>query len=688
MKINRFNIKALALAGCSMALVACSENSWNDKLDGFKEPSITQVENVSYTLTDADYASIAGLSDNKALAGEALAGALKAVGTQHYFTPEIKAADYIPAFLSSSNFKYFTLSKGSSINVTYNESVAPSPEIAELTGVKEYVFSDEAYQMVYDSDSDYAASFSPSHSAAKYIPVVLNDYFDDAEKGDYLVVNYNTSDVDPVFSGQPTPPTPEFTMSNVLGTAKSGDNLDINGVVTAKCSRGYILSDASGSILVYSSPFDYASVEVGDQLVVSSAITNYGNGLQIALGSATIEKVGKQAYSYPSPVTLDPAYLATAASNTTPVPAVYGVMEGSVSLSGNYINIGLGSDKVRGSVYYASDDVKAQFADGSNVRIYGYFTSTSGKTEPYNCNIVVTKVEPLTKASVKHRVVKIPSVNTNALYTFDGSKWVAVNSNVVVLQPSDYTAMGQNYGNLSASAPASKYLPTCLKLKFPYAQKEDTKFVLYKYYDSGAKVTSYVCDEYGFDGSEWAQVKDYVTVTGQFVKQENNWVYDPSVTITLPNTKGNAVSQAFYQACVDWVYQNIDKPLGSTDIKSGVGYVTTYGNNEYYSGTSAYQCNVDLRAASAKAQYAAGYEGMSDEEVVALMKERLLNQVMPGALSILYPDATPVSGVEVIYTIYFYTYTGTAEGPFKATFEVTGKGEFKFLECSWNQVEL
>lgn len=122
MKINIFDKKTLAMLGCATLLAACSENSWNDNLDGFEVPGITQVETVSYTLTDDDYATLAGLSDNKALAGDALSQELKAVGTQHYFTPEIPASKYVPAFLANSKFPYFTLTKGSAIKVTYNEA--------------------------------------------------------------------------------------------------------------------------------------------------------------------------------------------------------------------------------------------------------------------------------------------------------------------------------------------------------------------------------------------------------------------------------------------------------------------------------------------------------------------------------------------------------------------------------------
>ena len=55
----------LLLLACTALLAGCSENSWNDHLDGFEKPGIgTGVENVTYTLTEADYKSIASNSAN------------------------------------------------------------------------------------------------------------------------------------------------------------------------------------------------------------------------------------------------------------------------------------------------------------------------------------------------------------------------------------------------------------------------------------------------------------------------------------------------------------------------------------------------------------------------------------------------------------------------------------------------
>ena len=74
---------------------------------------------------------------------------------------------------------------------------------------------------------------------------------------------------------------------------------------------------------------------------------------------------------------------------------------------------------------------------------------------------------------------------------------------------------------------------------------------------------------------------------------------------------------------------------------------------------------------------------MTDDEVVALEKKRFETEVFPAALSILHPDAMPVSGLTVLYTINFYYYTGTTQ-PATIVYEVTGPAKFTFVSCTWN----
>lgn len=678
----KFKISNMLMCGAAaLTLASCSENSWNDLyLDGFDgKDAPTQVERVDYTLTAADYAALADNSANKALAAaDGVSGDLAAVKSQGYLNAGIPAASYIPNLLKDQNFRYFALSDGSAINLTYREA-GELPEIMKaLNGAGEYTVSDEDYQQVYGSADDYAASFSPSHPASKSIPAILKNAVT-AEKGDYIVVNYNTSTSDPVFNQPSTPPTPGFTMSSVINSSLcAGDDVTINGVVTAVCNAGVIVSDNTGSLLVYASGFPAADYKVGDQVIATGTLSSYKNCLQLPY-SDNLQKVGEQSYTYPTPVTLTPDYLLAAGGNTEPVPAIYGTMTGTVNISGNYINIAFdGRTDVRGSVYNAPDAIKALLQDGEKVTMQGYFTQTSTSGTTTNCNFIVTKVEKAAAAkrhNARRKVVALPATACCAAYTFNGEKWEAAGADVTVLQPTDYTAMGSTYGNLSNNQPA-QYLPTYLKRTFPYAQAEAEKYVVYKYYASGS--TTYACSQWTFNGSDWEDsisTGGVRTVTNQFVRRNGTWQLDPSVEFTLPAGKGQPLSTQFYQACVDWVKANVE---------GGADYVTSYGNNDYYTGASAYQGNIDLRAASAVSQNPSAYTGMSDDEIVALMKKRFEDQVCPAVLAEFYPNMAPIGDFEPTVTIHFYTYNGTSTQPQTIIYKTVGKAKFQFVSCTWN----
>ncbi|MDE6286923.1 MAG: hypothetical protein K2L99_08015, partial [Muribaculaceae bacterium] len=353
--------------------------------------------------------------------------------------------------------------------------------------------------------------------------------------------------------------------------------------------------------------------------------------------------------------------------------AMYVQYTGTVAVNGNNINIKVdGAETAQGSAYFALDAIKAELTDGAQVTVRGYVIAIAGTRY---VNTVVNEVVA-GAASAPRRVAAVASEGRTALYYFNGSNWS---------QPNNATALSgaqcmeiAGYSTLTA-AQADANLPIFLKVNYPYAKEGDQRYVVYDEYKTG-----YVARLYVYDGAQWAQNNNTETATLQFVRNNGQWKADPSVVIVLPSGRNQELSTLYFQTCTDWVYENIDVPLGSTSITSGFGYVTTYGNNEYYSGTSAYQGNVDLRADKAAAQYPDGYAGMSDAEIQALMKKRFETEVMPGALAKIHPDATPMEGVQVTYTITFGTYDG-ANATETIRYEVTAPGTFTFLDCTWNK---
>ncbi len=685
-------LHALLALSLACAATACDENAWNDDLDGWDDEMdqpTQQVQNVEYTLTKADYQTIAGLAENKALAGTEGEAALKAVGSLARFSSEAPASKYAPAFFSTSNFPYFTLTNGSSVKLTYNVAVDEPALYVAAAEAQEVTVADDFYQTsVWESEEKYINAFAPSKPASSFLPAYLDAELSPAD-GEVAIVTYKVAAQEPVFGGGSVE-EPGFKLSKVIGTARKGDNVTIAGVVTGLCKQGYIVTDASGSILVYmGSSFDITSVAMGQQLNIIGEIGSYNTGLQVTGSTATVEAVGEQAVEYPAPKVFTGADLEAAITRTADEVAIYGKVTGTTTFSMDrddptkVRNINLvveGADKAQGSVYQFTDAQLALFKADTQQTIEGYFIAVAGGRY---CNFVVTAVDGKTcypapaKAPMAKAAPFVPTETEYAVYTYANNRW-STNSDFAILQPADYTAMGQKYPNLSAAEP---YLSTWLKVKFPYAAEGDIKFVVWAKYASSK--TTNQCNAYRYNGSEWTQYDFSKTETNQFVMNGGKWMFDPNVTITLPAGKGQALSATYFQACVDWVFENICKPLGDTDIKSGKFYISSYGNNEYYSGTSAYQGNVDLRPSAALAQYAAGYEGMTDEQIVETEKKRFMKEVMPGALAALHADAKPLDGLDVFYTINFSAYDGASTTAYVAVFKVVAPGKFEPVSCTW-----
>ena len=310
--MKQYIVKPLIAAAAVLALAACDDNSWNeDYLDGFTTPDNTDVQTVEYTLTDADYAAIASNSTNKALAGDELAAELANVGKLHRFTDKITAEDYLPAFLASTSFSYFSLSDGSAVKVTYNVADALPEELELLNAATSYTLTTEDYQAIYESDENYAEALAPSHTAAASVPGILDDsilaeQFPDAKQGDYVVVNYNWSATDPVFSATPEPET--WKPSSVVATIALDEQVTIQGWITGVCDRGIIVTDASGSVFAYNGAgIDVAAYTVGDAYEVTATVSSYNKGFQLDLANATVTKVTDPTattYEYPAPKVL------------------------------------------------------------------------------------------------------------------------------------------------------------------------------------------------------------------------------------------------------------------------------------------------------------------------------------------------------------------------------------------------
>lgn len=674
---TKIYIPLAALCGIAM-MTGCDENAWNDHLDGFDSNfNPTQVETINYTLTDEDYVAIANNSTNKQIAKEAgNSKALENLSKNLYFTDKITAQEYVPAFLASTNSQFYTLSNGSAIKVTYKMAVGLPEEVTEAVGATEVRVRDDFYKAnVWESDENYISAFAPDKPASKFLPKFLLEQLPDAQEGDYAVVSYAQADQNPIFGNVGGGDT-HFEMSNVHANVTKEQEISVNGVVTGSCGAGYVISDKAGAILVYmGGGFDAGTYPIGTQLNVAGTVDAFNNGLQLT-SSATVKKLGSEDYKFPAPKVMDGAALDALKADPKNRLAIYASVSGEMSV-GTYTNLIVpGAKNTKISPYYVSSDQKKLLTDKAKVTLVGWIVSCS---KSGICNFVVNDIKldggaATTAIGTLSLAAEVPTTSLNAIYRFDGTKW-SVPSDMAVLNPGDYTAMGQSHPNLTEP---DNYLPAYCRQKFPYAAAKDSKFIVYKFYNGSSTVLA--CANYVYNGTEWVKNDGVETMTSQFVRTNGVWKFDPSVTINLPETSTFATN--FYQSCVDWVYQTKCVPLGDTSIKSGKFWVSKYGNNEVYSGASAFKNDVDLRPGAAVTQYAAGWEGKTDAEIIAGLKHNFAYETLPAVLAEYYPDAVPIEGVEVLYTVNFDAFDGSRH-PSTIVYEVTGPAKFEVKSENW-----
>lgn len=284
-----------------------------------------------------------------------------------------------------------------------------------------------------------------------------------------------------------------------------GEILSATAVVTAHCTRGLILTDNGGSILYYNTAVDLSEYPIGTVVNVSGEIAQYNKGFQLS-NTATLEVIETMDYNYPAPVEYTGEMVTAAVQGTDYMTAQYCTIEGIVTFSGNYINVEIPGTEVQGSVYYITDDLKAELVSGSNYKLYGYFTSF---TASY-FYIIVTGLEEI-----------IPDVDPydliNEAYYFDGSNWNLA-EDVSVINPRVYTQMG--FSNNDLSDPEI-YLPLYMKQAYPYALAGDEVYVAYN-----LKTNSASCDLLVYDGASWSLNNNNLQdVTAAFTKADGNWKF-------------------------------------------------------------------------------------------------------------------------------------------------------------------
>lgn len=222
--------------------------------------------------------------------------------------------------------------------------------------------------------------------------------------------------------GETPEPTPGAGTIAEIAAGAENAAIDLKDVlVTGVTLKSYVITDATGSILVFANTDP--KVKVGDKINVTGTTGKHNGLMQITTPTATVVSSGN-AVSYPSPLELTEAKM----KEDAPTAVTYVSFTGTVKKSGNFYNIFVGS--------YTAKDLSCSFYTGdmegfvgSDIKVEGWYV---GGNPHYQ--VVATKVEEVIsdtpKFSVGTETLTAKAADKSVSFDVRGNvKWTVASDN-------------------------------------------------------------------------------------------------------------------------------------------------------------------------------------------------------------------------------------------------------------------
>ena len=222
--------------------------------------------------------------------------------------------------------------------------------------------------------------------------------------------------------GETPDPTPGAGTIAEIAAGAENAAIDLKDVlVTGVTLKSYVITDATGSILVFANADP--KVKVGDKINVTGTTGKHNGLMQITTPTATVVSSGN-AVSYPSPLELTEAKM----KEDAPTAVTYVSFTGTVKKNGNYYNIFVGS--------YTSKDLSCSFYTGNmeafvdkDIKVEGWYV---GGNPHYQ--VVATKVEEVVsdtpKFSVSTETLTAKAADKSVSFDVRGNvKWTVASDN-------------------------------------------------------------------------------------------------------------------------------------------------------------------------------------------------------------------------------------------------------------------
>lgn len=223
-------------------------------------------------------------------------------------------------------------------------------------------------------------------------------------------------------SGETPEPTPGAGTIAEIAAGAENAAIDLKDVlVTGVTLKSYVITDATGSILVFANADP--KVKVGDKINVTGTTGKHNGLMQITTPTATVVSSGN-AVSYPAHLELTEAKM----KEDAPTAVTYVSFTGTVKKSGNFYNIFVGS--------YTAKDLSCSYYTGnmeefvgSDIKVEGWYV---GGNPHYQ--VVATKVEEVAsdtpKFSVSTETLTAKAADKSVSFYVRGNvKWAVASDN-------------------------------------------------------------------------------------------------------------------------------------------------------------------------------------------------------------------------------------------------------------------
>ena len=223
-------------------------------------------------------------------------------------------------------------------------------------------------------------------------------------------------------------PAKDMTVAEAVAAA-ANTAVNLNGLVTGAYKNGFMLTDNTGSVLIFEK--DKCSAKVGDKVKVAGTKAVYSNLPQIASSDAqalAIEVISSgNEVTYPEAKVLDGAAFDGYSAKTNE----YISYTGTVVKSNNYYNIEVaGATARKGSLQYIPDSFGAEALIGKQVVVTGYFTGLAASSTIVNTMVTSLNESSASYLSVSPLSISAKAGDTSASFDVKGNvKWTVSSDN-------------------------------------------------------------------------------------------------------------------------------------------------------------------------------------------------------------------------------------------------------------------